>query len=153
MKKQLLLKIVALITVNVMIISLGLTTLAANNESAETYVTPRWSTLSMCAYLFDKDQVLEDYDIFACGGSTSVPLHYYAYVKVELQYLNRNGNWINFDSWEDQGHMEAVVEKYIQVMPGYSYRLLLTHKALDGNGNVIETFYDEPDYYLTSASR
>lgn len=149
MKKQMLFKIVTLTIISIMLLSVGVVSVAAFPET----ISPRWAYISSTAYLFDKDQELTNYDIFGIGGNTTVPSGYYAYVKVELQYLNSNGRWVNFDTWEDEGRTNALVEEYIRVTPGYSYRLLLTHKCLDANGNVLETFNNEADYYLTSLPR
>lgn len=138
----------ALVVLNVIIVSFGLTTFGAVKEE----IQPRWSYLSTCSYLFEKDTELPDYDILACGGETTVPGGKYAYVKVELQYLV-NGNWENFGTWEDEDYICANVEKYIIVTPGYTYKLKLTHKAKNANGTVLETFNDESDYYITSLPR
>ena len=147
MKKQILFKILALVVLSVILLSIGVISVAAEGEN----ISPRWTYISSTGYLFEKDQELEDYDILACGGNTVASgTNRYAYVKVQLQYLNNNGSWVNFATWEDQTRIGALVEEYIQVTPGYTYRLLLTHKVLDANGNVLETFTNEPDYYITS---
>lgn len=139
------LKILVLTVLSVMLLSLGMISTASS-------IQPRWSYISSVAYLFEKDQVLADYDILACGGDTTVAGTRYAYVKVELQYL-RNGVWTNYAVWEDEGRAGAGVEEYIRVTPGYTYRLLTTHKAMDANGNVLETFNDQSDYYIASLPR
>lgn len=148
MKKQMILKLIIVVVLNVMILSIGTASMAAVKDPILT----RWSHISSTSYLFDKDQELENYDILACGGITTVPSTKYAYVKVDLEYLDGN-TWKNFATWTDQGRVSAGVEEYVQVTPGYTYRLKLTHKALDANGNVLETFYDEADYYIASFSR
>lgn len=147
MKKQKLFKIIILAVL--CLFAFGIPSLAALKETIE----PRWSYITSTGYLFTKDQELTNYDIFGVGGNTTVPSSRYAYVKVELQYLNNSGSWVNFGTWEDEGRAGAAVEEYIQVTPGYTYRLKTTHKAMDANGNVLETFYDEPDYYIASFSR
>ena len=149
MKKQILFKIITLTIISTILLSIGVVSVAALPET----ISPRWSYISSTAYLFDKDQVLANYDILGVGGNTMVPSGYYAYVKVQLQYLNNSGNWVNFATWEDEGRTSALVEEYVQVTPGYTYRLKLTHKCLDANGNVLETFYDEADNYIASLPR
>ena len=148
MKKQMLLKLVIVVVLNVMILSIGVVSTAAMKDPASI----QWTYIDSTSYLFDKDQELANYDILACGGITTVSGLKTAYVKVELEYLDGT-TWKNFDTWIDQGRTGAGVEEYVQVTPGYSYRLKLTHKALDANGNVLETFYDEADYYITSLPR
>lgn len=149
MKKQMLFKSLVLVVLSVMFLAVGVTSMAAVPET----IQPRWTYISSTGYLFDIDQELANYDIFAIGGDTTVPSSRYAYVKVELQYVNSSGRWVSFRTWEDQGRGAALVEEYIQVTPGYTYRLLLTHKAMDANGNVLETFTNEPSYYITSLPR
>lgn len=148
MKKQILLKILALVVLNVFVMSLGMTTFAATQPT----VSPRWSTLISCSYLFELDESLQYYDVVACGGATVVGSNIYGYVKVELERLV-NGTWKNFATWEDQDHMGVTIEEYVAVTPGYSYRLHVTHKALDANDNVLETYSYYSDYYVTSLPR
>lgn len=71
-------------------------------------------------------------------GGTEVPYGYEAYVKVELQQKNGT-SWTTIKTWTDQGGSYAMVSKYYAVTSGYKYRLKLTHKAYDSNGNLIET--------------
>ena len=75
-------------------------------------------------------------------GGTEVPDGYEAYVKVELQQKNGT-SWTTIKTWTDQGGSYAMVSRYYAVMSGYQYRLKLTHKAYDSNGNLIESI---PDY-------
>lgn len=149
MKKQILFKVITSTMISVILLSFGVVSAAALPET----ISPRWSYISSTAYLFDKDQVLADYDILGIGGNTTVPSNLYAYVKVQLQYLNNNGNWVNFGTWEDQGRASAALEEYVRVTPGYTYRLKLTHKCLDANGNVLETFNNEASNYIASLPR
>lgn len=148
MKKQILVKFLSLLMLSMMLLSIGVTSTAAFPETIE----PRWTYISRTSYLFEKDQVLADYDIVACGGITVVPSNYYAYVKVQLQYLDGN-TWRNFATWEDEGRTSAAIEEYVRVTPGYTYRLKLTHKCLDANGNVLETFNNEASNYVASLPR
>lgn len=149
MKKQILFKIVTLTITSIILLSVGVVSVAALPET----ISPRWSYISSTAYLFDVDQELANYDILACGGHTLATGNRNAYVKVELQYLNSNGRWVNYATWEDSAYVSATVEEYIRVTPGYSYRLLLTHKVMDANGNVLETFNNEASYYIHSDAR
>lgn len=146
MKNNLLNRIVALVAMTVVLVSSGLTTFAADP------IMPRWSILAVCDNMFTKEYEYADYDIFGCGGATSVPSGYYAYVYVELQCLV-NGSWRYYDSWEDSGYVSAIVEEYIEVTPGYSYQLLITHEARNANGVTLETFEDRAPNYLVSYAR
>ena len=79
----------------------------------------------------------ESGNILYCCGGTQVPYGYEAYVKVELQQYD--GGWTTIKTWTDRGGSYAIVERNYAVMSGYDYRLKLTHKAYDSNGNLIET--------------
>jgi len=82
--------------------------------------------------IWESSGVLEVY------GGTEVPHGYEAYVKVELQ--QRNGSsWTTIKTWTDRDDSYAMVSSYYAVMSEYDYRLKLTHKAYDSNGNLIET--------------
>ena len=71
-------------------------------------------------------------------GGTLVPNGYEAYVKVELQQKNGT-SWTTIKTWTDRYEAYAMVSRNYAVMSGYQYRLKLTHKAYDSNGNLIET--------------
>lgn len=71
-------------------------------------------------------------------GGTEVPDGYEAYVKVELQQKNGT-SWTTIKTWTDRYESYAMVSSYYAVMSDYEYRLKLTHKAYDSNGNLIET--------------
>lgn len=71
-------------------------------------------------------------------GGTEVPHGYEAYVKVELQQYTGSG-WTTIKTWTDRDDSYAMVSRYYAVMSEYNYRLKLTHKAYDSNGNLIET--------------
>lgn len=146
MKNSLLNRLVALVVMIVVLVSTGLTTFAADT------IMPRWSYLTICDNMFTKEYEYADYDVFGCGGATSVPVGYYAYVYVELQRLV-NGRWQYYESWEESGYASAVIEEYIPVTPGYSYQLILRHEARNANGVTLETFNDEADFYLVSYAR
>ena len=71
-------------------------------------------------------------------GGTQVPPNYDAYVKVELQQKNGT-SWTTIKTWTDRYEAYAMVSRNYAVTSGYQYRLKLTHKAYDSNGNLIET--------------
>ena len=77
-------------------------------------------------------------------GGTEVPYGYEAYVKVELQQKNGT-SWTTIKTWTDRDTEYAMVGSYYAVMSGYKYRLKLTHKAYDSNGNLIETLTSYSD--------
>ncbi len=80
----------------------------------------------------------EGTNTLAVYGGTLVPDGYEAYVKVELQQKNGT-SWTTIKTWTDRDFDYAMVENYYAVTSGYKYRLKLTHKAYDSNGNLIET--------------
>jgi len=80
----------------------------------------------------------ESTNILYCAGGTEVPDGYEAYVKVELQQYTSSG-WTTIKTWTDRDDAYAMVDQNYAVMSGYDYRLKLTHKAYDSNGNLIET--------------
>ena len=80
----------------------------------------------------------EDTNSLAIYGGTLVPNGYDAYVKVELQQKNGT-SWTTIKTWTDRYEAYAMVSRNYAVTSGYQYRLKLTHKAYDSNGNLIET--------------
>lgn len=73
-----------------------------------------------------------------CEGQTQVQDGYAAGITVELQQ-DKQG-WSTIKSWSDSDWDEIYLSNDWYVEKGYSYRLKLTHKALDGNGRVLETY-------------
>ncbi len=80
----------------------------------------------------------ESSGILEVYGGTEVPDGYEAYVKVELQRKDGT-SWTTIKTWTDRGGAYAMASSYYAVTSGYQYRLKLTHKAYDSNGNLIET--------------
>ncbi len=70
-----------------------------------------------------------------CYGTTRSSSGYTAKVKVELQ-RKKSGSWSTIKSWTATNSSYAVIDKEYSVTSGYSYRLKVTHSALDGNGTV-----------------
>ena len=86
----------------------------------------------------DNYLVWESANTLEIYGGTEVPPNYDAYVKVELQRKNGT-SWTTIKTWTDRYESYAMVSCYYAVTSGYQYRLKLTHKAYDSNGNLIET--------------
>lgn len=149
MSKKILFKVITLVVLNVFIISAGISTFAAIKEPDSI----NWSYLNSCSHYFQVEETHENVDIFLCEASTCCPLKYKAYVKVQVQYLTSNG-WEDYLYFEDTDDGAAIASRNVAVMPGYTYRLYLTHKVLNSNGAVLETFGPyESDNYLTSLPR
>ncbi len=149
MNKKILFKVLALVVLNVFIISSGISTFAAVKEPYSI----NWTYLNSCGHYFEVEETHENVDIFGCEGSTTCPPSYKAYVKVQVQYLTSNG-WEDYLYMEDTDYWSASVSRNVAVMPGYTYRLYLTHKVFDSNDNLLETFGPyESDNYLTSLPR
>lgn len=149
MSKKILFKVITLVVLNVFIVSLGITSFATEVEPYSL----NWSYLHSCDHYFQLKESYENVDKYVCAGSTTCAPYYQAYVKVQVQYLTSNG-WDDYLYMEDTGDGDASVYREVVVMPGYTYRLYLTHKVLDSDGNVLETFGPyESDNYLTSLPR
>lgn len=149
MNKKILLKVISLVVLNVFMISSGISTFAAIKEPDSI----NWSYLNSCGHYFQVHASYDNVDIFACEGSTTCNPKYKAYVKVQVQYATSNG-WEDYLYMEDTGYGNGSVYREVAVMPGYTYRLYLTHKVLNSNDVVLETFGPyESDNYLTSLAR
>lgn len=83
-----------------------------------------------------------------CTGTTTVFSGYKANTVVELQRKS-NGAWSTIDSWSATGGTAASVDKSRSVSKGYSYRVKVTHKAINtSTGSTAEKLieYDYADY-------
>lgn len=149
MNKKILLKVMALVVLNVFIISSGISTFAAIKEPDSI----NWTYINSCGYYFQIKESTDSYDLIHCEGSTTCAPKYQAYVKVQVQYLTSSG-WKEYLYFEDTGYCNAADERDVAVMPGYTYRLYITHKILNSNGAVLETYGPyESDNYITSLPR
>lgn len=92
----------------------------------------------------DSSLAWENTNTLEVFGGTQVPNGYEAYVKVELQRQNGT-SWTTIKTWTDRYEAYAMVSSYYAVTSGYKYRLKLTHKAYDSNGNLIETLTSYSD--------
>ncbi len=96
-------------------------------------ITPNYTAIVLCY----NNLTLNSGGKLTCEGETSVQREYTAGVKMELQQLS--GNWTTIKTWEDTGDDEEMyLYKEWYVEKG-SYRLKLTHTALNNSGVVIET--------------
>lgn len=147
MNKKSILKVAIFAVLSIVIISMG-TCLAAIKEPDST----QWSYITSTGIFLDKYAEYADYDVLLCSADTSSSYGTTAYVKMELKYY-KNGSWQVFDSWEDSGNRNALVEDYVRVTPGYTYRLFTTHKVYNSSGALLETFTDKSSNTVTSPSR
>lgn len=106
----------------------------AEELSANIGIAPANIIIAAC----DNYLVWESSGVLEVYGGTEVPPNYDAYVKVELQQKNGT-SWTTIKTWTDRYESYAMVSSYYAVMGEYDYRLKLTHKAYDSNGNLIET--------------
>ena len=135
MKKTGLRKMLAIVMAAAMCLSLpGIGTYASAASAEGSAVAP--ANIIIIA----TDNYLEwvGTNVLECYGSTDVPHGYESYVKVELQRLE-GSTWRTIKTWTDQGGSCATVCQNYAVLSNYDYRLKITHKAYDGNGNLIET--------------
>ena len=75
--------------------------------------------------------------LLRCVGETTVWNGYSAGIKIELQQQS-GSTWSTFKSWETTGARTAYMLQDWYVAHG-TYRLKLTHTALNSNGSVAET--------------
>ena len=96
-------------------------------------VTPYYTTILICSnYL----ELISDGKL-GCNGDTSVQKGYIAGIKMELQKLS--DSWTTIKTWEVKGSNDKVsLYKEWYVEKG-TYRLKLTHTALDSSGKAVET--------------
>lgn len=140
MKKKGFKKALAIVMAAAMCLALPGIGTYAKEIPANVGIAPANIIISVTEHLLEwhSSGVLEVY------GGTQVPDGYEAYVKVELQ--QRNGSsWTTIKTWTDRYPDYAMVSSYYAVMGEYDYRLKLTHKAYDSNGNLIETITDYSD--------
>jgi len=139
MKNQIVARIIAMAMVSMFMLAIGVTCFAALPGGGGD-ASINWTYLNDCAYSFYISSSTSTNDYIMCGGSTGVPSGKYAYVKVELQQYS-GGSWSTYATLTDKGYMLAGVEEPIQVDPGYTYRLRITHEARNTlNGSAIETY-------------
>lgn len=134
MKKKGFKKALAIVMAAAMCLALPAIGTYAEEIPSNIGIAPANIIIAACdtALEWESSGVLEVY------GGTEVPHGYESYVKVELQRKDGT-SWTTIKTWTDQGGSYAMVSSYYAVMSGYQYRLKLTHKAYDSNGNLIET--------------
>ena len=147
MNKKSILKIAVVAILSIVVISMG-TCLAVIKEPDSL----QWSYISSIGLYLTKYATYDDYDVLLCSADTSSSYGTTAYVKMELKYY-KNGAWQVFDSWEDSGNRAALVEDYVRVTPGYTYRLFTTHKVYNSSGTLLETYTDRSSNTVASPSR
>ena len=140
MKKKGFMKALAIVMASAMCLALpGIGTYAKAFPS-NIGIAPANIIIEAC----DNYLVWESSGVLEVYGGTEVPHGYESYVKVELQQKNGT-SWTTIKTWTNQGGSYAMVSSYYAVTSGYKYRLKLTHKAYDSNGNLIETITDYSD--------
>lgn len=139
MRKNVLKKVVAVMVVGVIFFS-GSSALASNqnlspgmDESPES-VSPHF--IAIIKYW--NNLTLNAGGRLTCEGETQVQYGYKAGINMELQQYNNGWNTIKTWSGSDLDVIYLSRDRYVE--SGHSYRLKLTHRALDDNDTVIETF-------------
>lgn len=96
-------------------------------------IAPNYIAIVLCS----NNLTLNSGGKLACESETGVHEEYTAGVKMELQQLS--DNWTTIKTWEDTSdNKEMYLYKEWYVEKG-SYRLKLTHTALNSSGEVVET--------------
>ena len=137
MKKDKVLKIVTFLVLTIFVLSMGVMSFAKQIEPDHI----NWDYLHTCGYVFEESE--DDYGVFICGGSTTVGSQRYAVVLVELLQLNFVDNEISWDtyySFGEEDYASALVEEEVEVEPGYTYRLRITHQVKDMSGDLLEEY-------------
>ncbi len=100
-------------------------------------ISPHFTAIATCSRMLQKENSLGK---LYCEGTTKTYQGYKGSVTVELQHYD--GNWTTIKTWSDSPNSTyAVVGEYYYVGTG-SYQLKVTHKALNSNGTVAETYTD-----------
>ena len=138
MKKNVLSKVTAVIVSG--IICFGCTSVYASNHNASQTIasgksiSPYFIVIISCW----NNLTLNSGGRLTCEGETQVQDEYIAGITIELQ--QDDDGWTTIKTWSGLDWDNIYLSKDWYVLSGYSYRLKLTHKALDSDGNIIETF-------------
>ena len=100
---------------------------------SDSVITPFYTTIVLCY----NNLKLNSGGKFSCTAETSVQRGYIAGVKMELQKLS--DNWTTIKTWNstsEDNEMYLYKEWYVEKG---TYRLKLTHTALDSSNNIVET--------------
>jgi len=133
MKKRTL-SILLLVIIMILANSMHMNTFAETVNSDNSFeIKPNYTTIVWCL----NNVTLNSEGKLSCEGDTVVQMEYIAGIKMELQQLS--GDWTTIKTWESISDDEEIyLYKDWYVKKG-SYRLKLTHTALNSSGKVIET--------------
>lgn len=96
-------------------------------------ITPQYTTIILCS----NNLTLNAGGKLTCEGKTNVQRGYIAGVKMELQELS--DDWTTIKTWDSISEgREMYIYKDWYVTKG-TYRLKLTHTALDSSDKIVET--------------
>ncbi|MDD2494792.1 MAG: hypothetical protein PHE29_06320 [Tissierellia bacterium] len=132
-------KIVLIISITLIMVLMSST---YTNIFAEDYfveksieIRPYYTSIILCA----NNLKLNSNGNLSCEGQTSVRNEFISGVKMELQQLSNTDDWTTIKTWESiSDDSEAYLYKNWYVVKG-SYRLKLTHNAINSSGNTVET--------------
>lgn len=96
-------------------------------------IEPNYIAIVLCS----NNLTLNSGGKLSCEGRTDVQKEYIAGVKMELQKLS--DDWTTIKTWEDTSDDDKIYLYKDWYVEKGSYRLKLTHTALNSSGKVIET--------------
>lgn len=100
-------------------------------------IAPYYTTLTKCS----NDLSHNSKGKVMCEAKTQVRVGYTAGIEMELQQ-KKSGSWTTIKTWSDEHTNQVELSKSYYIEKGYSYRLKLTHTAIDSNDKVVETATD-----------
>lgn len=139
MEKKVLLKVVALAAVALMCLS-GISVSAAeqndpiDSDKVNAAISPCFLAIVSC----ENNLTLNSGGRLTCEGKTEVQYGYIAGLTIELQQYDEQ--WKTIKTWSASDSTVVSLSKDWYVISGYQYRLKLTHKAMNTNYAVIESF-------------
>lgn len=114
---------------------------AMASQEKEVNLTGTGESAIMPRYIAITDtstELIRNGSTLNCYGYTGVQQGYKANVTVELQ--RKGSTWTTIRTWTATGGLSAAVDQnYTNYSSSYKYRLKVTHKSLDSNGNVLES--------------
>ena len=140
MGKKILKKIIAITMAGA--ICFGGTTTLASTQNLSQNIVENTSIVSPCfiAIIRCLNNISLNYGgKLTCEGITEVQDGYIAGITIELQQY-RNGVWNKIKTWSGYNYDYICLSRDWYVENGYSYRLKLTHTALNENYAVIDSF-------------
>lgn len=140
MKKKVSGKIAALL-IAVLTCLNGISVVSAAEQNGPTYSDKVYASVSpffLAIVSYDNNLILNSGGRLTCEGRTEVQYGYIAGLVIELQQYD--GQWETIKTWSASDSTIVALSKDWYVTSGYQYRLKLTHKAINSNNAVIDSF-------------